>query len=84
MGYREKGRLEGEVLLLLTGEVIDLIAMAKFTFCCLLTQSVLGLVCLFACIDRFKSRVTTFHKNCWDANVCRDTGTSAPACALSV
>ncbi len=29
MGYREEGRLEGEVLLP-TGEVIDLIAMAKF------------------------------------------------------
>ncbi len=26
-------------------------------------------VCLFVCIDRFKSRVTTFHINCWDANV---------------
>ncbi len=24
---------------------------------------------LFVCIDRFKSRVTTFHINCWDANV---------------
>ncbi len=31
--------------------------------------SINPLFCLFVCIDRFKSRVTTFHINRWDANV---------------
>ncbi len=28
-----------------------------------------GLFRLLVCVDGFKSRVTTFHINCWDANV---------------
>ena len=35
----------------------------------LINQAKVGVACLFACIDRFKSRVITFHLSCLDANV---------------